>query len=187
MLGPFELTGKGAQISVLVGKKNSPGTSVTDPLNPRAKSRHAKGTFTVTKDIVKSIGIRGLYTGYHLHLVRDTLGTSIYFMCYESSKQILATYQGSTPTSPIPVAIAGGLCGVTYPIDSAKTIYQRSVMSQLKVAVPDKKSPEKVKITYFDKSMYAGSSVSIARSFILNSILFSTFEGIKKVINEMEP
>ncbi len=34
-------------------------------------------------------------------------------MTYESGKQLLATFQGSiSPTSPLPVAMAGGLCGL---------------------------------------------------------------------------
>lgn len=46
-------------------------------------------------------------------LVRDTIGTAIYFATYESGKQLLVKFQGSSsPTSPLSVAIAGGLCGL---------------------------------------------------------------------------
>ena len=44
--------------------------------------------------------------------VRDTIGTSIYFMTYESAKQMLANARGNSPTSPLAVVIAGGLCGL---------------------------------------------------------------------------
>ena len=93
------------------------------------RSYEQKGTFKTAKNIVKHRGITGLYSGFHLHLrkfhacsemtvylrllVRDTIGTSVYFMTYESVKQLLATYQGSSsPTAPGPVAFAGGLCGL---------------------------------------------------------------------------
>ena len=82
-------------------------------------------------------GLGGLYSGFHLHLrkylhlqpmpksgstkqvlihestVRDTIGTAIYFMSYESGKQLLVKFQGSdSPTSPLSVALAGGISGL---------------------------------------------------------------------------
>ena len=45
--------------------------------------------------------------------VRDTLGTGIYFMTYESSKQLLTTFGGDhTHSNPLAVLVAGGLCGI---------------------------------------------------------------------------
>lgn len=44
--------------------------------------------------------------------VRDTIGTGIYFMTYESGKQMLANARGNSPTSPLAVVMAGGLCGL---------------------------------------------------------------------------
>lgn len=73
-----------------------------------------------------------MYTGLNLHLskineliipplfyvltyliVRDTLGTGIYFATYESSKQLLTTFSGTDAhKNPIAVLAAGGLCGI---------------------------------------------------------------------------
>ena len=48
-----------------------------------------------------------------LSSVRDTIGTTIYFTTYESTKQLLVKFQGSdSPTSPMSVAMAGGFCGL---------------------------------------------------------------------------
>lgn len=45
--------------------------------------------------------------------VRDSLGTGIYFMTYESSKQLLTTFGGDgTHSNPLAVLVAGGLCGI---------------------------------------------------------------------------
>ena len=45
--------------------------------------------------------------------MRDTLGTGIYFMTYESSKQLLTTFGGDgTHSNPFAVLVAGGLCGI---------------------------------------------------------------------------
>jgi len=65
-------------------------------------------------------------------------------MTYESVKQVLLTYRGdNTTTSPVAVAGAGGLCGVVswaliYPIDSAKSIYQRNCLMHQKGEVMTK-------------------------------------------------
>lgn len=45
--------------------------------------------------------------------VRDTLGTAIYFMVYESGKQLGTTFAGDNPNSnKLAVVAAGGLCGL---------------------------------------------------------------------------
>lgn len=44
--------------------------------------------------------------------VRDTIGTGIYFVTYESIKQLLANARGESPTSPLAVVTAGGMCGL---------------------------------------------------------------------------
>lgn len=45
--------------------------------------------------------------------VRDTLGTAIYFMVYESGKQLGTTYGGDSPTTnKLAVVASGGLCGI---------------------------------------------------------------------------
>ena len=44
---------------------------------------------------------------------RDTLGTGMYFITYESSKQLLTTFGGDgTHNNPLAVLVAGGMCGI---------------------------------------------------------------------------
>ncbi|SLM34081.1 Mitochondrial substrate/solute carrier [Lasallia pustulata] len=179
---PFELTKNSAQISTLMVENSKPVAN-----DGVLKSYEHKGTFMIAKNIIKHRGIMGLYSGYQLHLLRDTYATGIYFITYESVKQLTATFQGSSsPTSPGPVAVAGGLCGLvswaaTYPIDTAKSQYQRDCLSVgkgVKVKMP--------KIEWLNKEMYRGLGVSMARSCIANAILFSSFEYVKKKINALE-
>ena len=66
-------------------------------------------TIDAFKQIVKRHGIRGLYTGFHLHALRDTIGTGIYFSVYETVKQITAREFGKNATSFGPM-IAGAIC-----------------------------------------------------------------------------
>lgn len=45
--------------------------------------------------------------------MRDTLGTGIYFMVYESAKQLGTTFAGDQPNSnKLAVVTSGGLCGL---------------------------------------------------------------------------
>lgn len=110
-------------------------------------------------------------------------------MTYESSKQLLTTYRGDrSPTNPLAVVLAGGFCGIAswaliYPIDSAKSIYQRNCLTSCKEGKDGINAP---KIQFFNKRMYRGLGVSMGRSCVVNSIFFSSFEFIKKQINALE-
>jgi hypothetical protein len=106
---PFELTKLSAQVSVLMANQKNP-----DPKRQEiALSYHNKGTFKTLANIVKHRGVTGMYTGLNLHLLRDTLGTGIYFATYESSKQLLTTFSGKDAhKNPIAVLVAGALCGI---------------------------------------------------------------------------
>ena len=117
--------------------------------------------------------------------MRDTIGTSIYFMTYESAKQIFGNARGYSPTSPFAVMAGGGLCGIvswacTYPVDVAKTMYQKALLSTPNGHV------DMPKISFFRAGSYRGLGVSVARSALINMIFFSMFEAIKRRINEVE-
>ncbi|KAF2759486.1 mitochondrial carrier [Pseudovirgaria hyperparasitica] len=181
---PFELTKLSAQIAVLMSKGNGRGEA-TAKETARGKSYEQLGTWKTAKQIVKYRGFAGLYSGFHLHTLRDTIGTGIYFMTYESAKQVLANARGNSPTSPAAVVVAGGLCGLVswaciYPIDSAKSIYQRNCLTS------DKKDTKRPKVQFFNPRMYRGLTVSMTRSCIVNAVFFSAFEMTKKYINHFE-
>ncbi|KAK4240251.1 mitochondrial carrier domain-containing protein [Achaetomium macrosporum] len=177
---PFELTKLSAQVSVLLAdKKNCPKPES----HAIAASYQNKGTLKTLGNIIKHRGFGGLYTGFRLHLMRDTLGTATYFMTYESSKQLLTTFGGDgTHSNPLAVLVAGGLCGIVswaliYPVDSAKSIYQRNSLMYSKG-----EKIEPVKIQFFQRNMYRGLGVSMGRSCAVNAVFFSSFEFLKKRI-----
>ena len=98
-----------AQISTLMANRNH--SSMEDPVLKSSYTQ--KGTFKTAQNIVANRGLAGMYSGFSLHLLRDTIGTTIYFATYESTKQMLVKIQKSnSPTSPLSVALAGGLCGL---------------------------------------------------------------------------
>lgn len=76
-------------------------------------------------------------------------------MTYESAKQVLGNARGGSPTSPFAVMAGGGLCGIvswacTYPVDVAKTVYQKALLSD-----PTAK-PVMPKIAFFQSGSYRG-------------------------------
>jgi len=179
---PFELTKLSAQISVLIAERTKSNSTADDSLR---RSYNNLGTFRTAQNLIKHRGFKGLYSGFHLHLLRDTIGTGIYFITYESAKQLLANARGNSPTTPLAVVVAGGLCGLVswaciYPIDSAKSIYQRNCLTS------HKDRTKKPKIQFFNPRMYRGLSVSMSRSCVVNAIFFSAFEFMKKRINRLE-
>lgn len=136
---PFELTKLNEQ---LAGKmlreanlaKEAALKAGKPPPPPPAVDLHKTGSLHTARRLINERGISGLYSGYRLHLLRDTIGTAIYFMTYESAKQLLANARGREPTSPYAVVVAGGLCGIVswaciYPVDVAKTLYQKALLT----------------------------------------------------------
>lgn len=86
----------------------------------------APGTWAAVQDIHARYGPKGLWTGFKLHSVRDTLGTSLYFAEYDTLRWILGRdpktgLQGTLPDWAKKVGIgegwvafgAGAFAGVT--------------------------------------------------------------------------
>lgn len=136
---PFELTKLNEQLAGKILREANLANEAAvkagqPPPPPPSMDLHKTGSMHTARRLIKERGISGLYSGYRLHLLRDTIGTAVYFMTYESAKQLLANARGREPTSPYAVVIAGGLCGIVswaciYPIDVTKTLYQKSLLS----------------------------------------------------------
>ena len=141
-------------------------------------------------------------------IVRDTLGTAIYFVVYESSKQLVTTFGGDHPHArKVAVLMSGGLCGIVSwaaickwpwaplnyrsfsrltladPIDSAKSIYQKNSLMYSR----GQKVEPRPKIEFFKRHMYRGLGVSMGRSCAVNAIFFSSYEFIKNFIRTPDP
>lgn len=70
------------------------------------------GSLDAVKQIVRRRGLLGLYTGFQLHLARDTIGTGVFFGVYESTKMAITAYRGGEANSGAAISIAGALCGI---------------------------------------------------------------------------
>ena len=105
---PFELTKLNEQLAGKVAREARSQAKSAGSTMVEVKT----GALHTARRLVQDRGWRGLYAGYSLHLLRDTIGTAIYFTTYESVKQLMANSRGRDPTSPYAVLAAGGLCGV---------------------------------------------------------------------------
>lgn len=190
--GPFELIKLNAQLAGKMQREANPSD------RPQPISDLRTGAFKTAQQLVRDRGIRGLYCGYRLHLgkfppthclhfeqlfiqchlVRDTVGTAIYFGTYETVKQMLSNARGNGSAEPAAVALAGATCGIVswvmvcilklmimalllinvqiYPIDVVKTQYQKR---QLEMGASQVVRPP---IKFFQPGSYRGKQTVIA-------------------------
>ncbi|KIH95208.1 mitochondrial carrier protein [Sporothrix brasiliensis 5110] len=148
-------------------------------------------------------GLRGFFRGVTAPLASVTIVRTISFSIYQRAKYIYSDWlsknfgfdvlkhvntHGTYPNlwSVACFGAAGATAGscitvIAYPIDSAKSIYQRNALLYSK---GQKVKP--VKIHFFQRQMYRGLGVSMTRSCVLNAIFFSSFEFWKKRIDKLE-
>ena len=117
VLTPVELIKNATQSSVLMASSSSStstsGSASTPKPSPSVKNYGRVSSWTSMKRIIERRGIFGLWTGFRLHLVRDVIGSGIYFGVYETTKQSLNSYYGAEKANtPGAIAIAGAICGI---------------------------------------------------------------------------
>jgi hypothetical protein len=86
-----------------------------------------------TRTLIRNHGVLGgLYRGYHLHGARESLGTGIYWLSYESLHRLpwINPHQTRQDASATSHFVAGGLTGmvawaVIFPLDLVKNVYQK--------------------------------------------------------------
>jgi len=165
-------------------------------------------TMTAVADIVKRRGLTGLYQGFRLHFVRDTAGTSLYFLEYDSMRHALGRLangqQGQVPSwlplhpGTIPF-ICGSLAGVTswaliYPLDVVKTkIQQRALAGERPRGIlrtftrlvrgPDPLAPKPILVGL--GRLYRGLGVSALRSILTHGVLWTLFDWVGVYIDKL--
>ncbi|OXV09134.1 hypothetical protein Egran_03109 [Elaphomyces granulatus] len=179
---PFELAKNVVQTSVLLSHRSQASPDAVR--DPNLRSMPRIGTFQAFKRIINRHGFLGLYTGYHLHALRDTVGTGLYFGIYETVKQVIVKEFGPQQSPFGPPMVAGALCGtvpwiLTYSLDTRKTRAQSILLGK-------SKEIGEASTAVASSSMYKGLSVSLLRTSIQNMILLSMFEYMKLKINQLE-
>lgn len=183
---PFEFTKLFQQLSILM--------QAEIPL----KDHHMpKTTWEVVKQVKRQTGVLGLYSGYRFHLMRDSIGSGVYFSAYETAKILLegfSTPEGtiagtSIPMGTISITIAGAISGVVawvlvFPLDTVKSLTQRDIVSNIIRTLASQPTKPVIhrRLKLPTRKMYRGLSVSITRSIIASVAFFSAFEYLMKHI-----
>ncbi|KAJ4475232.1 hypothetical protein C8J55DRAFT_562217 [Lentinula edodes] len=168
----------------------------------------APGTFEAVRDIFRTSGIAGLYTGFRLHFTRDTTGTMLYFLEYDGMRYLLGRQrsgeQGPIPAGlPIPVSLAPFVCGsfagvtswaLIYPLDVVKTKVQQRALAGERYRGPFEtfhrliRGPDPNKPKPFLAGVariYRGLGVSAVRSITTHGLLWTFFDLVANYIDSL--
>lgn len=141
-----------------------------------------KGPISVAKRIFKAEGLRGMYRGLTITVLRDAPSHCFYFWTYEYMReQLHPGCRKSGQESVKTMLVSGGLAGVAswvccYPLDVIKTRLQAQSLSPL---------PKYTGIVdCFRKSvkeegyrvLWRGLGTAVARAFVVNGAIFSAYE-----------
>ncbi|KAJ9625382.1 hypothetical protein H2204_010355 [Knufia peltigerae] len=193
VLTPIELIKNATQTSVLMASQGKPQTAHA----PGVKNVGRVSSWASMKLIIQRRGPLGLWTGFRLHMLRDLVGSGIYFGVYETTKQTLNSYYGAEKANSLgAIAAAGAVCGigawvVTYPLDTMKTRVQNNLVGNRPPSQPTststsiKSALDSAAKSVSRASKWKGIEMIILRSSIQNMIQMSFFEQGKVVIDNL--
>lgn len=141
---PFELVKVQRQLEYLIAVQKGLVSGV--PTGPGGTRTFVpQSGFKAAANIYQNFGgIKGFYTGFPLHMMRDTLGTALYFGFYDSIRKLVfrhskKTDSTSTPSiygipGPMVSFLSGSAAGIlswliVYPVDLIKTKVQRDALA----------------------------------------------------------
>lgn len=154
-------------------------------LSPHKHNHHRKGPLIVAKDIYKKEGIRGIYRGLTITVLRDAPAHGVYFWTYEYTREKLHPgCRKNGKESLKTMLVAGGSAGVAswiccYPLDVVKSRLQ--AQSQ---ASSDLKPKYRGILDCLCKSvqeegycvLWRGLGTAVTRAFIVNGTVFAAYE-----------
>lgn len=175
--------GTGALQSLLL----SPVELVKIRLQIHNRESGQKGPLSVAKNIWRKEGLRGIYRGLGITVMRDVPSHGFYFWTYEYMReQLHPGCRKSGQESLNTMLVSGGLAGVAswiccYPFDVVKTRLQAQTLSSLKY---------KGIFDCFKKSvreegylvLWRGLGTAVTRAFVVNGAIFSAYEITLRVL-----
>ncbi|XP_072329103.1 mitochondrial carnitine/acylcarnitine carrier protein-like [Scyliorhinus torazame] len=171
----------------------APGERIKCLLQIQASTGESKyaGPLDCAKQIYSTSGIRGLYKGTALTLMRDLPASGMYFMTYEWLKCVLTPEGQSVTDLSVPrILFAGGMAGifnwaVAIPADVLKSRFQTA---------PEGMYPNGFRDVLRDLikeegigSLYKGFTAVMIRAFPANAACFLGFEVAMKFLNWLLP
>jgi len=168
----------------------------------------AASSWFITKEILRTEGIRGLYFGGVVTALRDSIGYGFYFWSYELSTRLMMTRmreRGSDVQEAAKVLLCGGLAGVVtwasiFPLDVIKTRVQtqtlpNSTTTPLLGAEGVTECTERRRLGAIEVArnayrsegpgvFFRGLAVCSMRAFIVNAAQWAVYEWIMR---ELDP
>ncbi|XP_075041739.1 mitochondrial carnitine/acylcarnitine carrier protein-like [Mixophyes fleayi] len=147
------------------------------------------GPVDCARQLYRKQGIRSLYRGTILTLLRDIPATGMYFMSYEWTKEMMSQGKSVSDLSVPRILFAGGVAGVcnwlvAIPMDVMKSRFQtapsnryRGLLDVLREVLRDE-GP---------RGLYRGFTAAMLRAFPANAACFLGFEISMKFLNWLIP
>ncbi|KUJ10664.1 mitochondrial carrier [Mollisia scopiformis] len=170
-----------------------------------SSSSTGASTWGITKQILKTEGVRGLYFGGVVTALRDSIGYGFYFWSYELSTRIMMSRfppQEGQGGEAAKVLLCGGLAGVVtwasiFPLDVIKT----RVQTQPSAVSGGESSPllgvggggrrlgaiEVARMAYRNEGasvFFRGLMVCSVRAFMVNAVQWAVYEWMMR---ELDP
>jgi len=171
----------------------APGERIKCLLQIQAASGDTKykGAVDCAKQIYRESGIRGIYRGTALTLMRDVPASGMYFMTYEWLKNLLTPAGKSHSELSVPsILFAGGMAGifnwaVAIPPDVLKSRFQTAPMGKYPNGFRDvlRELIREEGVA----SLYKGFTAVMLRAFPANAACFLGFELAMKLLNWAAP
>ncbi|PVU99179.1 hypothetical protein BB559_000944 [Furculomyces boomerangus] len=159
------------------------------------------GPLSVVKSIMKTDGLAGLYKGFGPTLVRESIGTMLWFGTYEIACHMYLQRKSSElhkmhgvhhsltkeDVGPLMLILAGGSAGVAYnfgifPVDVIKSRVQTADI--ISGGATSKPSVLEISRSVYRSggipSFYRGLGVTLLRAFPANAAMFLTYEYLTR-------
>ncbi|XP_072961543.1 mitochondrial arginine transporter BAC2 isoform X1 [Typha angustifolia] len=144
------------------------------------------GPVCMAKNILRMEGLRGIYRGLSITVLRDAPAHGVYFLTYEFAREHLHPGCRKTGQETLgTMLVAGGLAGVAswvccYPLDVVKSRIQAQTNSHVNKAGLKYSGI----IDCFRRSvreegfpvLWRGLGTAVARAFVVNGAIFSAYE-----------
>lgn len=150
----------------------------------QTNSKEFKGFYGCLREILQQPGgMKNLYHGLSVTLVRDIPFNVSYFVSYEYIKNQISKRTGKVSTTEY--LLSGGLAGmcawaIIYPTDILKSIIQAET-KKIKI-LPETK---RIYQTEGIRGFYKGYTISVLRAFPVNAVTFLGYEFVVNFLNKM--
>lgn len=169
----------GAVTGSVIALLNSPFEYIK--IQRQSQKSNRKSSIHYFTQILKSRGVKGLYNGVHLHVLRDGLGTCLYFTGYETLKHLLTnkTDLNHGLASLLSGGVSGTCCWLfLFPIDLVKTIIQRESLALKPMYTSSiafiRDTVKREGVWRF----YRGITPTLVRSFPVHAVNFFVYEKV---------